>query len=409
MKKILMIAFHFPPILGSSGMHRTLGFSRYLPEFGWEPIVLTAHPFAYENQREELNKEIPAELQVERAFAFDAARHFSIFGRYPRALAVPDRWASWYFDAVRRGKQLLRQHQIDAIWSSYPIPTAHSIGLALHQFSGKPWISDFRDPMAQEGYPSDPILKDAYIVLERATIEQSTAVTLTTPGAVRLYHQRYPHFVDKVHLLENGYDEETFVGTEAGAPLNPGKITLLHSGIVYPQERDPTSLFTALATLKERNPELTNRLRLRFRAPAHEDLLVELSKRFGITELIELMPPVGYREALNEMLSADALMILQSNGCNDQIPVKLYEYLRAGRPIIALTDDAGDTAQLLKKVGIEAIAPLNDSMRIADMLIRAISNFDKQYLPSFEVIRDFSRKGRTYRLARFLKDIVDPA
>jgi glycosyltransferase involved in cell wall biosynthesis len=231
-------------------------------------------------------------------------------------------------------------------------------------------------------------------------------VTLTTPGAVRLYHQRYPHFVDKVHLLENGYDEETFVGTEAGAPLNPGKITLLHSGIVYPQERDPTSLFTALATLKERNPELTNRLRLRFRAPAHEDLLVELSKRFGITELIELMPPVGYREALNEMLSADALMILQSNGCNDQIPVKIYEYLRAGRPIIALTDDAGDTAQLLKKVGIEAIAPLNDSVRIADMLVRVISNFDKQYLPSFEVIQNFSRKGRTYQLARLFEKLL---
>ncbi|MBV5310184.1 MAG: glycosyltransferase, partial [Chromatium okenii] len=121
-----------------------------------------------------------------------------------------------------------------------------------------PWISDFRDPMAQEGYPSEPILRNAYAALECSTVEQSTLVTVTTPSAVNLYRHRYPQFADKVHLLENGYDEETFVGTEAGAPLNPGKITLLHSGIVYPRERNPTFLFTALATLKERNPELTN-------------------------------------------------------------------------------------------------------------------------------------------------------
>lgn len=402
MKRILMIAYHFPPILGSSGMHRTLGFARYLPEFGWEPVVLTAHPLAYEHKRHELNKEIPEWLRVERAFALDAGRHLSILGRYPRALATPDRWASWKYGAVRRGKQILQKNKIDAIWSSYPIPTAHAIGLALHRASGKPWISDFRDPMAQEGYPADPILRNAYIELECTTVEQATLVALTTPGAVNLYRHRYPRFAEKIHLLENGYDEETFSGTEAGPPLNPGKITLLHSGIVYPQERDPTQLFAALAMLIERNPRVAERIRLRFRAPAHDDLLIALGKRFGVGHLIELMPPVGYREALNEMLSADALLILQSSGCNEQIPVKLYEYLRVGRPIIALTDDAGDTGQLLKKVKLETIAPLNDAVSIANMLLIVLANLDQQLLLSAEVIQEFSRKSRTRQLAALL-------
>lgn len=404
MKRVLMIAFHFPPILGSSGVHRTLSFSRYLPEFGWEPIVLTAQPLAYENKRADLMAEIPSGLRVERAFALDAARHLSIFGRYPRALAVPDRWANWRFDAVRRGRRLLRESDIDAIWSSYPIPTAHAIGLALHRASGKPWISDFRDPMAQEGYPADPVLRKAYIELERATVEQATAATLTTPGAVNLYRHRYPGCAGKIHLLENGYDEENFSGAEAGPPLNPGKITLLHSGIVYPQERDPTQLFAALAILSERNPRLTERLRLRFRAPAHEDLLIALGERFGVGHLIELMPPVGYREALNEMLSADALLILQSSGCNEQIPAKLYEYLRVGRPIVALTDPDGDTARCLTNFGVKTQAPLDDSERIVLLLDALLDLINYQILsvPKLNQVQSASRQGRTSQLAEIL-------
>jgi len=400
-----MIAFHFPPILVSSGVHRTLSFSRYLPEFGWEPIVLTAHPRAYQSKRLELNGEIPPGLRVERAFALDTARHLSILGRYPSALAIPDRWSSWRFDAVQRGKKLLRTLPIDAIWSSYPIPTAHTIGLALHRASGMPWISDFRDPMAQEGYPANRVLRNAYIQLERETVEQATLVTLTTPGAVALYRHRYPGFSNKVHLLENGYDEEAFSAMVAGDPLNPGQITLLHSGVVYPQERNPTQLFEALSRINSHYPTLAARLRLRFRASAHEDFLRSLGRRFGVGHLIELMPPISYREALNEMLSADALLILQGGGCNEQIPAKLYEYLRVGRPIIALTDEAGDTAKTLKSLNIETIAPLDDASLIASLLV-ALPDLIEHWevsAPPLSQVATTSRKGRAKQLAELLE------
>ena len=93
MKRVLMIAYHFPPLAGSSGIQRTLRFMRHLPEFGWEPLVLTAHPRAYERTSSDQLADIPEGIVVARAPAFDAARHFAIAGRYPRFLARPDRWA----------------------------------------------------------------------------------------------------------------------------------------------------------------------------------------------------------------------------------------------------------------------------------------------------------------------------
>ena len=162
MKRVLMVAYHFPPLTGSSGIQRTLRFVQHLPSFNWQPLVLTASPRAYERTSDDLNRDIPPGTVVRRAFALDTARHLSISGRYVGAMARPDRWVSWRFDAVRRGLQMIREYKPDAIWSTYPIATAHLIGAELQRRSGLPWIADFRDPMAQDGYPVDPITRAQY-------------------------------------------------------------------------------------------------------------------------------------------------------------------------------------------------------------------------------------------------------
>jgi len=96
-KRVLMIAFHYPPFQGSSGVLRTWNFSRYLARFGWEPTLLTAAERAYPNIQAggEGSLQIPQHVQVWRALAWDTARHFAFRGRYPRRLALPDRWVSW--------------------------------------------------------------------------------------------------------------------------------------------------------------------------------------------------------------------------------------------------------------------------------------------------------------------------
>src|SRR5882724_12364299 len=120
MQKVLMIAFHYPPFHGGSGVHRTLKFSRYLREHGWQPIVLSAHCRAYPRTGEEQLAEIPQDVVVERAFAIDAARHLSVRGRYLRIMALPDQWASWWWPAVLAGLKTIRRYQPSIIWSTYP-------------------------------------------------------------------------------------------------------------------------------------------------------------------------------------------------------------------------------------------------------------------------------------------------
>ena len=107
MKRVLMVAFHFPPMRGSSGIQRTLRFVQHLPKFGWEPLVLTAHERAYEETNQESLDELSPKLIVKRAFALDTARHLSLLGRYPSWLAVPDRWSSWYIGGVISGLRMV--------------------------------------------------------------------------------------------------------------------------------------------------------------------------------------------------------------------------------------------------------------------------------------------------------------
>ena len=402
MKRVLMIAFHFPPLAGSSGIQRTLRFARHLPSFGWEPIILTAHSRAYERTADDQLGDIPADLKVIRAPAWDTARHLSIAGRYPGFLARPDRWISWWLGAVPAGRKLIEQYRPQAIWSTYPIATAHRIGSTLHASSGLPWIADFRDPMAQDGYPEDPATWRSFARIEADALAHAAVSTFTTPSALALYQQRYPAHASRMHLLENGYDEETFSSSTGGEPLNPARLTLLHSGIVYPSERDPRALFSALAQLKQTSPSIYGQLKLRFRAPVHDALLNDLAKQNDVQDAIEILPPVGYREALAEMLRADGLLILQASNCNAQIPAKLYEYMRATRPILVLSDPIGDTAVTSRAAGLSAIAPLDDVSAIETLLANFAAAPDAGTRPSRAAVEGASRRGRTRVLAQLL-------
>lgn len=409
MKRVLMVAFHFPPVKGSSGVQRTLRFVRYLPEFGWEPIVLTADERAYPATADDQLGDIPPGIPIHRSRAWNAARDFAFGRRYPSILARPDRWVSWWFSAVPAGLAMIRKYKPDALWSTYPLATAHCIGHTLHRLTGIPWIADFRDPMAQEGYPEDPAVWKSFDRIEKASIRRARYAMFTTPSAVAEYRERYPDKADRIALVENGYDEETFADARAGAALNPGCLTLLHSGIVYPSERDPTMLFAALGELKRRNPEAFRRLRVRFRAPVHVRQLHELGSANDVAEAIEIMPPIGYREALAEMMSADGLLILQAANCNAQVPAKLYEYLRARRPILALTDPAGDTARVARDAGIAAIAPLDQAPAIAQLLHDFIAAPERGTLPTEAAIQGASRRGRTREFAALLDRAILPA
>ena len=413
LRRLLVVAFHFPPLAGSSGIQRTLRFVQHLPALGWQPMVLTASPRAYERTSPDLDREIPDGTIVRRAFALDTARHLSLGGRYVGAMARPDRWVSWRFDAVRVGRQMIREFAPDAIWSTYPIATAHLIGAALSRQTGLPWIADFRDPMAQEGYPADPLTWQQFHDIEEHALLHAAASTFTTPGAARVYRERYPAAAARVRVIENGYDEESFASVDGAPtsrePLNPRSVTLLHSGIVYPQERDPTQLIIALRQLADAGVITPGRLKIRFRAAVQEALLNNLAREHGVGDYLEVLPPIGYREALLEMLRADALLVMQAGDCNEQIPAKLYEYLRAGRPILCLSDPAGDTMNLVRAAGLNTVARIDDAGDIVALLTRFLSDMDPSAaLPDAGFVAAASRAGRARELATLLDEVSRP-
>lgn len=169
-KRVLLIAYHFPPIRISSGIQRTLKFATYLQAFGWKPTVLTVHPRAYETVSDDQLSEVPGDIVVQRAFAMDTARHLAVRGRYMGSLALPDRWISWLPAAVWDGLRLIREQRPAVIWSTFPIATAHLIGGVLHWATGLPWIADFRDSMTEDDYlcgdleaGNDPVAGDCGI------------------------------------------------------------------------------------------------------------------------------------------------------------------------------------------------------------------------------------------------------
>ncbi|MES3020549.1 MAG: glycosyltransferase [Pseudomonadota bacterium] len=408
-KRVLMIAFHYPPMQGSSGIQRTLSFARGLPRHGWEPLVLSVHPRAYLATSDDQLVQAQDGCTVQRSFALDAGRDLAVRGRYPGLLALPDRWSSWWLSALPAALRMIRRHRPSAIWSTYPIATAHLVGLSVQRVSGLPWVADQRDPMTEDDYPADPRTRRLHRWIEARAVARGAAVVCTTPGALAACRTRFPGAPEaRFELIENGYDEDSYAPAppqaRAGAPF-----TLLHSGLIYPCERDPGALFCALAALRDAGRIGPGTLRVVLRASGHDEVLRPMIAQHRLAGIVELGGALPYRAALAEMQAADGLLLLQAANCNAQIPAKLYEYLRAQRPILALTDAAGDTAGKLRGCGVDTIAALDSADAIAAALPRFMRLAADGAAPiaGAAIVAAQSRAARTAELAHLFDRITE--
>lgn len=398
----------FPPDAASTGRLRTLGFMRHLPAFGWQPAVLTAHKRAYERFDETGLGDIPGSHPVRRAFALDTRRHLGWRGKYVSLCATPDRWVSWWPDAVRVGLRMIRSHRIDAIWSTFPIMTSHLIGLTLSRLTGLPWVADFRDPVVSDGTGFNQAVSRW---LEQRVVTGSARSVFTTPGAKRLYADRFHDLVadEKFSVITNGYEEEEFRLVHAEREHDT-PCTLVHSGLLYRDGRNPFFFFQALATLKSEGTIDSNRLRVVLRASGHEKEYAAELDRLELTDLVELAPPVGYHAALQEQAAADGLLLFQGRKFNAQIPAKVYDYLRIGGPIIALTDDVGDTAALLRDIDGAECAPMEDANAIARLLSAFVARWETGELTPIDAqaVMSYSRRAAAQCLAELLSEVTSP-
>jgi len=406
-KSALYIAFHYPPILGSSGVLRSLAFTRHLADNGWRTVVVSASLQAYGAWSEEQLAMLPNNVEVIRGFCRNSAKSFSIKGKYLALMALPDNWQSWIVGGVISGLNSIRKNRPSVIISTYPIASAHIIALILHKITGIPWVADFRDPMAQEDYPANLRTRKVFRWIEEKAIKYAAAFIVTTKGTHALYRQRYPQANPQLfQLIPNGYDAVAFEGLVSNVEKGP-KTVLLHSGVIYPSERDPTSLFKALAALKQRGDISSRWLEIRLRATGHDERYRQMLQQYQIEDLVQLEPIIPYQQALQEMYNVDGLLLMQAANCNFQIPAKVYEYIKVNKPILGLMPLAGDTGQLVNSLPQGHLCPLDDQLAIETTLQQFLSALTHHVEKAHQDVERYSRQYQAREFEQLLNNVTN--
>lgn len=395
---VLLIAFEMPPAR-SAGVQRPYRFAEYLLELGWEVQILTAGSDVY--QRFDHDLPIPAELQqrMHRAKAPDAVKKFSLFGRAPDLISVPDRYWPWYFHAVRLGRQLLTRQRFDVIWSTYPVMTAHLIGRKLSQLAGVPFVADFRDPIQCHYNPAYRHYNAVQRYLERLVISTASKVVTTSQAAAALYRRQYPtQEADKFHVIENG-----FVPLPLPPASTPDKFTLLYSGALYGNGRDVSSLFGALSQLKRQGIIDAGNFSLVFRGSGKAERFASALVQHQLTDLVQFLGPVPFAKAQAEMMMCSANLLIQDEIFKYQIPGKIYDYIQSGKPLLAICPPGSATAEVCQR--------LPNSLRVwqqqelADAIVRLMQPPGLPAL-SASVQASFSRRQRAVELDQLLRQLV---
>lgn len=409
-RTVLITSVYFPPS-ALSGPRRLLAFARYLPEFGWDTTVLTANPRVYEAVDHASVQLIPESCEVHRTFAVDVKRQLAIRGRYPSILARPDRWASWIPTAVLRGLLLIKQRKVRAIFSSYPAMTSHCVGYWLSRLTGVPWIADFRDPVAGADTTLAPEILRSRLRWEDRTIRRAARLVFTTAGAARSCVERHSEAggPNRVSVIANGYDEDAFSGLPERTTPELGRrpLVLLHSGLLYPEGRNPVPFLAALAQILTAGDVPADAVRIILRASGSEQRYADEISRLGLENVVSLCRRISGREALIEQAQADGLLLFQGPQYDRQIPAKVYEYLRTGRPIFALVGEHGDTAALLRNSGGAEIVPIDDTPTIRARLrtfIGALCDGTASVVQP-NMAAQFSRRAQTRKLADLLDQV----
>lgn len=393
-------------------MHRATTLARCLPENGWQPYVLTVATRAHDKVDLKSKSPIPDTVKVYRAFALDARRHLSIRGRYTRWSALPDQWANWALSAVPIGWAAIVRNRIDVIFVTFPIATAVLIGLVLQKLTGKPLVVDFRDSMTEDNYPSHPGTRALWQWIEKSVIRRGARFVFTTESARRMYLKRYPQLrSENCIVIQNGFNEDDFTDIAASPHVResegPHRLRLVHAGLIYPEERDPSAFFRALKKLKTAGTIDASNLTIDLRASGSEKYYSTLLRDLNVDDIVHLLPALPHREALRDTAEANGLLLFQAASCNHQIPAKVYEYLRLGKPILALTSSAGDTAALLRQAGGTTIADLGDENSIFETMASFLDSVREGVhpLPSPQIVCQFDRKKQAAELARHLSEL----
>ncbi|MBI2683437.1 MAG: glycosyltransferase [Acidobacteriales bacterium] len=428
-KKVLFIIGAFPPSLEVGGF-RIARFCKYLSDSGWEPEVLTetsgpmtddsfpldprikvhrvpkgrSLPGLYQSFRKSKDTSAAAGA-AKSAPASDTARSSLNSGLRQQVLdlfSMPDLYASWRAPALRYARTLLRQGQYDAIVSSSPPMTAHLIAGSLAREFGAPWISDYRDPWAQ-----NPVRQDKPFWYrwqdrrwESACIADSDFVICNTEPMRRLFVAQYPDkAAERFITITNGYDDTVQIKNAPTA----GVRTILHLGSIYGSRGD-SLFFQVLHRLATEGALANVRVLLTGKIDASfvEQLQQDCPGLVG-TALLEIRPPVAWREA-QELLTAASVLLVIQGGYHLQVPAKFFDYLPTGKPILAVAAP-GALSELVEATHSGIVANPDDPVDLRQKLLEVLN------LPTADKDRRRDLDGEFHfrSLTRKLDDVLQRA
>jgi glycosyltransferase involved in cell wall biosynthesis len=344
MKSVLVVSYHFPPE-GGPAVQRVLKFVKYLPEFGYRPVVLTAaHPLRTRDRS--LLAELPPGTTVHRVMDW-AAWMPHAWRRRRAGRDFPDRHVSWKRSAVRAAVRIARKEKIDLLFSSTP---PHSVQLAAAEIAERcrlPWVADLRDEWSE-----DPVYcrgaEKRHLETERRALAACRAVVTVTPRAADNFRRILGRSVP-AHFLPNGYDPADFPRTKPRPASAAGRLRILYGGRIS-AKHSPRAVFETLRAELRRNPEWRDRLEIRILGGTGNRNAIR-----GFEELSKIVEFVPYRphdECLRMMEEADVLLLLATTAPGSEILTgKVFEYMAAGKPIWAVLSHRGELSRMLAAYG----------------------------------------------------------
>lgn len=420
LREVLFLIYHFPP-LGMGGVQRPLKFVKYLPLWGWRPLVLTVKPIRYFALDATLLREVPPEARVIRTGSLDllrlsalyrphATRGFSRIHRRVKPitdwLMIPDPSSGWLPFAVSRGLSLIRSRPVEAILATAPPYTTHLVGGLLARFTGLPLVLDYRDAWTFDSPRPFPTSFHRALnhYLERKSLVSASRI-LAVNGTIARGLQTFfpPSEQDRVQTLPLGYDPEDF--DDVTIP-EASKFRITHAGTLI-GERSPKPLLSALKRLFEERPELRPKIEVRFvgLARPEDQRVIDDS---GLGDVVTCLPYLPHAGSISELRSAHALYLTIGAGEGETISTgKLYEYLGARKPIIASAPPC-EAAWTIEEAKAGRVFHPEDSEGLAREILRlyALHSEGRLHGPSLEAVQRYDRKRLARELARHLSEVA---
>ena len=444
--KVLMVAYYFPPLAGS-GVFRSIKFAKYLPLFNWHPTVVStdAPPFFWNYLDESQIAEIPKDVEVFRVhdkfkeemqtgynnqrlneilnFSFsvirdnpEAANLFVELSKIQQGLGAllrfPCMALSWACDTFNFIDSNIDINKFDAVYTTSGPYSAHIIGYLLSKKYNIPWIADWRDQWLDnhvehhdENNPIDKLVK----AFETAFLHQANCSITATEYAVPMYIEHFNLPKEKIVCITNGYDEADFKEFPMIMKKNE-KFTINYSGLLY---KECIGIFMSfLHCIKNLiSDKLINqddiKLRLVGKSLNHDSMLI--AKQFNLESILLQTGYVSHREAIISNVTANLLLLLIGDEEKDKrvYAGKFFDYLRSGRPILAIAPQGGVVDKVLKENGHGKALSSKQTKKMQKMILDEYLKWknneyiERIYSPK---IKKFERKALTGKLANILEN-----